>query len=244
VTGSYSADPENFSYAFVLNADGSFTTFALPGYALTSPVGINESGVVAGTAIPTFGSTSGFIRAADGTITVLADGSSVAGINDEGTVTGSGPGGIEFNLGFVRSPDSTVHEFAVPGTCPNGLNSTFPAAINQSGDVTGQYADCSDGGKSHGFVRTRPGVITTFPAPDSYDTYPLAINSQGDITGYFINLSGNYIGFIRSGGGTNAIATFSVPGSTYNIPVAINRGLIAGSYQGLDLIYHGFIVSK
>ncbi len=240
VTGSYSDDAENYNSAFIRNADGSLTSFRV--LTFTNPAGINESGVVAGTAIPTFGTINGFIRATDGTITLLADSTSVTGINDEGSVTGSLTGAYGFSTGFVRSPDGTFREFDVPGGC-TGLAPTFPAAINQPGEITGHYQDCGTL-ESHGFVRTKDGVLTTFDLPGSVNTFPLAINSQGDITGYFINGSGERIGFIRSGGGTNAIATFGVPGSTYNTPVAINGTLIAGSYQGLDLIYHGFIVSK
>ena len=246
VTGSFSTSPEEFAEAFILNTDGSLTTFSVPQNAFTSPAGINESGVVAGTATPTFGFYSAFIRAADGTLINFdapSGTTSVAGINDEGAVTGSvTKGRIGFSLGFVRSPDGTFQEFAFPGGCDQGVDATYPAAINQAGDVTGHYDDCS--GKAHGFVRTKDNVFTTFDPPGSVDAFPLAIDSQGDIAGYFINGAGGYVGFVRAGGGTNAITTFSVPGSVYTAGDAINGTIMGGTYQDTGLVYHGFIVSS
>jgi hypothetical protein len=49
--------------------------------------------------------------------------------------------------GFLRLTDGTYTTFD-----PKGSTDTFPEAINDSGEITGWYADAN--GQIHGFLRT------------------------------------------------------------------------------------------
>jgi hypothetical protein len=69
--------------------------------------------------------------------------------------------------------------------CPGALG-TFPAAINDSGVITG---NCLSNSGNHGFIRIG-GEIIVFDPRGSTDTSPMAINDRGTITGSYFNSTG------------------------------------------------------
>jgi hypothetical protein len=96
-------------------------------------------------------SNHGFVRAADGTITVFDPPGSVEtevlGIGGGGAITGYYSDGTAWH-GFVRHPAGAIITFDVTGD----INGTYPGSI-ESGAITGYFADGNS--VDHGFVRTR-----------------------------------------------------------------------------------------
>src|ERR1017187_2233915 len=70
-TGSYQASGGGMDHGFLRTSDGTITTFDLVGALAsgTSPYGINDSDVIAGSYQGSDFIFHGFVRAADGTIT-------------------------------------------------------------------------------------------------------------------------------------------------------------------------------
>jgi uncharacterized membrane protein len=140
-------------------------------------------------------------------------------------------------------------EFAVPGsTCEAAFaRCTTPVAINQSGAVTGYYADAT--AALHGFVRAASGAITTFDGPGatcsngSTCTIPVGINQQGAITGFYCDANTCH-GFLRDPGGT--VTAFDPPGSVFTLfyTGGINAaGVVTGTYYDVNFRAHGFLRS-
>ena len=194
-----------FLFAWGVRAQPTYVTFAppgvvggTPGTAGTFPTGINTGGTVAGYFSGASELWNGFIRASDGTFTIVnapgagtvgGSGTLVLGINASGTTTGYYIDGE--NYGFVRTADGTFTEFQAPGAeyCI-GTQGTLSEAINDAGDVTGDHADSSCFVK--GFVRTSAGAIITFAAPSAgtgtgSGTFPGSISDAGSVTGYYID---------------------------------------------------------
>jgi hypothetical protein len=84
----------------------------------------------------------------------------------------------------------------------------FVYAINNSGEITGQYWDSNL--IVHGFVRSAQGVIPTFDAPGADGTYPYAINGSGEIAGNTFIGGQGVLGMLRSAAGQ--FTSFTVPG--------------------------------
>jgi hypothetical protein len=118
-----------------------------------------------------------------------------------------------------------------------GATETYPTSINNSGTVTGFYADANGG---HGFLRGLDGSFVTFDAPGSQNIYPSSINAAGAVTGNYSTTTSQY-GFLRTADGT--WTTFDVPGtfpSSSGNPIGINdSGTIAGPF--FDGEMHGFL---
>jgi hypothetical protein len=128
--------------------------------------------------------------------------------------------------------------FDAPAAGPLG---TFPAAINDLGEITGNYNDATPAQAQHGFVRTANGTVISFDPAGSQLTSPDAINDEGVIVGYYTGPDGNNHGFIRTR--TGVITTFdAVVDSPYTQPNAINDlGQVAGTYVDENGGNHGFL---
>ena len=134
-------------HGFVRYPDGTFELLRF-GKGVTWPVAINGDGVIAGDA----NYFDGFVRAADGTVTLIAvagaDQTEVAGINEKGAIVGTYYAGDQFYPhGFIWTSSGGFTLFDVPGS-----TGTTSAAINDSGEVTGTYFN--QDGSSGSFMRT------------------------------------------------------------------------------------------
>jgi hypothetical protein len=116
---------------------------------------------------------------------------------------------------------------------------TFPVCINDDGGIAGQYIDSNN--QSHGFVRSRFGVITEFDPPLTVNTYVSATNQLGQIVG-----SGTYVqnssevGFQRNQNGQ--FLGLSPPGAVDTYPSAINDpGEVVGYFSDSAGVVHGFL---
>jgi hypothetical protein len=218
----------------VANSNGpSFTTFDCPG-AGTAPlqgtggISINSAATITGLCVLA-GSGNvahGFVRAADGTITLFDapgagtgknEGTFPTGINSGGVITGMVDDTKSVYHGFVRAADGTFTEFDAPGANLSLDAGTIPMSINTAGTITGMYRDPSL--VYHGFVRTAGGTISTFDAPGAgtgyvQGTQPLSINTTGTITGFYRDT--NYVehGFVRATNGTFTVIDAPGAGTT------------------------------
>lgn len=119
---------------------GQFVVFDPPRSFATYPRAINPAGVITGESYES-GSNGprGFVRAADGTITIFdVPGSLNAtvpnSINPEGSITGAYNGTDYGSHSFIRASDGTFATFDPP----DALNSSA-TGINPAGTVTGGY---------------------------------------------------------------------------------------------------------
>jgi predicted membrane protein len=160
ITGYY-LDASFVAHGFVRHADGTITTFDVPG-AGTGPgqgtvgSGISPAGVIAGSYVDSNNVIHGIVRYANGTVITLdvpcagtgpGQGTQALSINPMGMITGLYADANNVVHGFARAVNGTITTFDPPG-------SVFTAAgsINPMGTITGIYLDAS--GVSHGFLRT------------------------------------------------------------------------------------------
>lgn len=148
--------------------------------------------------------------------------------------------------GSGSTPDSTPTNYTYQGTDAN-----ITASINVLGAVTGEYVD--SGYVSHGYVRGAFGSFIEFDAAGAdatdagHGTYPASINNFGEVTGDYLDANNVYHAFLRYRNGT--FASFDAPGAdtmagsfsgTY--PSTVNDlGLIVGTDQDSNNVYHGFV---
>jgi hypothetical protein len=179
----------------------TYVTFNVNNNA-TSVTAINSGGAVTGYDCDDV-SCSGFVRAADGTITSFDPTGSILtypfDINRKGSITGyfcdsSDPCSAQ---GFVRKPEGKISTIAAP----NGYTNIAPTAINNNGLIAGSVED-NGAGHTHGFLRSRDGTITTFDPTGSLLTIPTTINANGDVAGYYADSVRKIHGFLRTADGT------------------------------------------
>jgi len=263
IAGNY-IDSGGACHGFIRNMDGTYISFDTPLGQLGAPTcplptSINASGVITGAeGDPSFGCTTwsrfdktpigcggthGFIRMADGTITVF-DGpvnpsfdnpvTFPTAINSTNAVVG------RYNIcdqgqcstSFLRAPDGTFSTFDPPGATP--YNGPRPVGINASGTIAGTFV--ADSNLGHGYLRAPDGTFTAIDAPGaalgangSGGTDLAGINSMGAVTGSFTDANSAVHGYVRAPDGTFTI--FDVPGSVSTGAESINdRGTVVGSY--------------
>jgi hypothetical protein len=183
ITG-YVEKSSRHEYGFIRSPQGKITKIDC-GTRGTTSLGMNSDRTIVGICY----GNGGYLRAPDGTFTMLGDLYPVA-LNDAGSVTGRvgyGPG-----VGFLRAPDGTVATFDPSDGQGWG---TKALAVNSGNVVVGSYHGMPDQG--HGFLRTPDGTITSFDVPGSTGTFPAAINASGAIAGDYFTADGYDDGFIR-----------------------------------------------
>jgi hypothetical protein len=142
---------------------------------------INAGGAVTGDAVGDF--FTGYVRAADGTITTFAPTLTTisTAINRRGAVAGFYQDNNDNNdHGFMRTPRGNIITFD-----PAGSAGTNPTAMNAHGDIAGYYADAS--GHAHGLLRLADGTITSFDVKNAQFTQAFGMNRNDAIVGYFFN---------------------------------------------------------
>jgi hypothetical protein len=154
-----------------------------------------------------------------------ANSTSPNGINDSRTVVGTYSVTQQCVHTFCATPygfiwnNGTFTAITFPGS-----NSTVATAINNSGQIVGNYTTVAlTPQKSNGFIYSG-GTFTTLNISGAVFTQPKGINNSGQIVGYFQSPSEH--GFLRSGG---TFTTFDYPGATYTDFLSINdSGTITG----------------
>jgi uncharacterized membrane protein len=210
--------------------------FNVPGSDFTTPFAINSAGVVTGFCGVGDQDASGFIRAADGTITSFdAKGSVVTSpfaINDDGRICGSAtPKNRIHDHSFVREADGTITIFDPP----HAYNSRC-IGFDGKGDIIGSFQGKIR--KARGYIRAPDGSFTIIDYPHSIVTAFFAVNSPGAIAGERISKSlRKDDAFVLSPDGTFTL--FNVPHAETEAISINDQGTIAGDfYTDTD---HGFV---
>ena len=169
----------------------------------TFPTCINRTGWIGG--YFENGLSHGFLRAPDGTFTVIdvpgASYTVVNAINSKGDVVGySIPPQCCRYHGFLRTSDGRFHKIQDPSHL--NAQSVVPTDINDSGQVAG-WIENHLGQESFGFLWTAQSGMVTFAAPGKTGgTSAWAINADGVIVGSFDTLEKPYThGFVRDTAG-------------------------------------------
>jgi probable HAF family extracellular repeat protein len=158
-----------------------------------------------------------------------AVGTLATSINNRGEVAGNFTDASQNTRGFLRHRDGNIIVFDTPTA--SGTAVFFSGVeINIHGDVTGDFADKSQG-KIRCFVRHHGGNLTAFDVPNESLQYAQGINDGGEIVGYFQDASqgGKTRGFLRHRNGN--IVVFDAPDATFTTATSINNhGHIAGQF--------------
>jgi probable HAF family extracellular repeat protein len=221
--------------------DFNFIPIDVPGATTTLASGINDRGHIVGSFFDANGMPHGFLNN-HGTFTTIdfpgATRTSLSGINNHGDIVGDyfipRQGLVEpqnnaflYNRGAFTVIDSPRGEDR--GPIVNGINNR------------GQMVGDIDAGRFVPFLRNPNGQITVIDVPGSTVlTHGFDINNGGDIVGSFHPASGPAeSGFLDEHG---RFTTIDVPGASTTQALGLNdRGVIVGSYLGLDNRSHGFL---
>ena len=275
IAGFY-ADYGNAMHAYLRTTDGKITTFDAPGaegaggtiplpttgtnpgtYAIAG----DACGLVTGYYVDSRNVAHGYLRAADGTLTVFDVPHAGTG-NGQGTFAGNMSMSGEviagnyvdtagMNHGFLRASNGTVTEFDVPAAATGpglGTSTEWAQCVNPAGAMTGIYFD--QNGAAHGYVRAPNGTIATFDAPGAgtgsgQGTYAVGINPAGTIVGISQDNNGVYHGLLRTADGK--ITIFDIKGAGTGAGQGtqgegINpSGVVVGYYTDANNVSHGFV---
>jgi hypothetical protein len=216
----------------------TFTTFDPPGSLGTAPSSINPAGEIVGSYHDTT-TYHGFLRATDGTITILdapeaapgpayPNGTNASLITPHGLIVGTYFDANFTSHVFLRAKDGTYTTLVVPGAA----GFTGGLVCNTEGAIAGGFFDSSF--NNYGFLRAPSGKITVFAMPTSLPNFFLVgMTAGGEILGS--SLDSNFVnhGFVRAANGT--ITTFDVPNAAPSFfggttPTSINNGGIATGF--------------
>jgi hypothetical protein len=193
-----------------------------------SPNGVNDFGSVVGTG---FTNTTpvqnfGFVRSADGGITLVSGTTALVDRND-----------LKVSIGSSASGQVLVDSSGVnPLQLSFNNNGFFSRGINNWGNIVGSYNTSTS---TNGFKRYSNGGTVKLGFPGASSTFPTSINDHGMIVGsYFVGSGGGQLpqnGFIYSQGNW---ATLNYPGSLFTDLVGVtNNNVIVGNATDLDLAF-------
>lgn len=268
VIAGYYDDATGLAHGFVRSAEGTFTTFDVPGAVNgTIPVYLNDAAAIVGYSLDVNLLFHAFLRHPDGTFSVfVGPDSCTSGIpggcfGSEATFVslfGASVGNFEDNSGnfvahgLIRDPSGKLSTFDAPGAgtgtyqgtgCP-GCN----LGVNLWGAIAGSFTDASN--VFHGFLRSPQGTFTTFEATGSgsgadqgtgcFSDCPMGLNDFGVITGSYFDSNSVQHGFLRTPDGN--FETVDPDGSLLTQPESINdAGIIVGYYYDANFVSHGFL---
>lgn len=180
--------PPPIHEGFVYNSKtGAINTFSVAGATFMNTNGINNAGLVSGTAGTNSYSEEGFVynSKTGATNTFSVTGATyiyVIGINNAGLVYGTTGADSLFNEGFVyNSKTGATNTFSVAGAY------MAPAGINDAGLVYGT-ADTKSGSESF-LYDYNTGVLSMLGSPGQTQLYANAINGDGTLVGSITNVS-------------------------------------------------------
>jgi uncharacterized membrane protein len=236
IVGNYGA-PDETVHGFIFRS-GKFIDVTVPGansFDRGSLLDINDAGIAVGSYLDEFDVSRTFIRAANGTITVLplrepdALTTEGYGINNRGTIVGNFFDSDGVRHGFIWRMGAFT-TFDPPGSISTRLN-----GVNNLDEVAGQYLDASR--LVHGFI-LRGGEVEEVAYPGAVSTRASSINDRGEITGFYNNADGVWHGYLYSDG---QFTSMDFPGSFNTIASGINdRGEFVGTYDDFS---RGFVAT-
>jgi probable HAF family extracellular repeat protein len=135
----------------------------------------------------------------------------------------------------------------------NGVQGTFVAGINDSGEISGNYGDANN--VTHGFLLAH-GQFTTYNDPDAgtapfQGTAGFGLNNRGQVVGEYFDTTPNPLtggfdiqGFLLSHG---QYTTLDDPNATGGVTAAANindRGQIVGAYLDANSVWHAYVFAN
>jgi hypothetical protein len=176
--------------SFVRKPDGSFETFQIDGAAYTTATAINAAGYVSGTFSNADHSGGSFLRAPDGTLTIVSvsndEETSLYGLNDSNVMVGQ--------IGFGEA----THGFLLSGSDVTTLGTgTSVTAINNSG--TGAGVTMAPNDNSRAFTVSANGHVKPF-GPKFSDIEVTRVDQNGNVVGFCLDKHSRFHGFVFAGG--------------------------------------------
>jgi hypothetical protein len=166
----------------------------------TSPVAMNDLGVIVGNYSDANGVQHGFVRDAFGCITSFdppgSQYTAPQGVNQEGVIVGNFYDAAGNSHGFQRSAHGVITVYDDPHAGGSPLN-TVIRAINDFRSIVGYFTDAS--GNDHGFLRKPDGseVVIDGPGSGGIFTHVGQINDRGEVGGQFFDGSGVWHALLR-----------------------------------------------
>ena len=213
----------------------------------TVAAGVDDAGRIAGYFTQSPQKTLGYIRQPNGQVRFFDANSrsstvtSVTGMNGLGFVTGDYRLAGDPNYwphGYLRSPVGVIFHIDLPGTAM-----TYPSDINESGIITGWYAQTLQS-PARGFIRQPPVFNFTFDPPANCsigDGYFQRLNNLGDLIGTCTRDIYFGSGYVRWR--TGVMERIDFPGASATTAAGISDdGEIAGTYYYIvGVIGHGYV---
>jgi uncharacterized membrane protein len=207
-----------------------FKKFTVPGSVDTNPGGISNTGVIVGQYTDKNLVLHGFIL--KGTkLTKLDDPKGTAGTTGASNLALDGA--IRVVGAYTNAKTGAVTGFLykggkftdIPG--PKGAIASSASAINDAGDIVGDYVDSSS--VTHGFL-LKGGKYKTLDPPGSLGTVATGVDKKDNVVMYWVNSGGTYESSLYNG---KTYKTINVPNETSSIATDINT---AGdvTYQVID----------
>lgn len=123
---------------------------------------------------------------------------------------------------------------------PPGSVSTTTGAINDLGQVVGDYFDSN--GVDHGFLYSA-GVFSTIDVPQSISTVSAGINNNGQIVGSYVDANNLSHGYSLTNGIFTTIDDPAFSEGTFLVQIS-DLGLIAGFGVDAEGVTHGFTLNN
>lgn len=232
MVGDYSSASYNKPSHGFLYSGGIFTFFNYPGADSTLAFGINDSGLISGTAYTHQNTTAfGFLYNGVTFTTLRAPGKGATlprGLNNAGVVVGGDGVNLQGTKGFMLV-GKQFKTLAPPGV----YTYVFGDSVNNLQQVVGT----DDTG---GFFFSG-GKYKTIAVPGASETQAWGINDSGIIVGWYLGNGCVACGFALQNG---KYTTINYPGAVYTFLTGINNaGQIVGVYSIDEQTYHGFVTS-
>jgi hypothetical protein len=180
-------------HGFIRSPNGIITTYDAPGAtSYTVLVSINDAGGMIGYFYGGGSYDTHFKLSPKGVLTPISVPGDPTAINLEGQIVGN----ANLQQGYIWFPKQNL---ATVFTYPEGGVGQEYLTINNLGTVSGTWAATATTSVSHGFIRSRDGVITSFDPPGSANTVATGLNNLNVITGFYYTCAacGDGFGFIR-----------------------------------------------
>ena len=217
VVGYVYPPDDSIENGFVVTKNGEYREFAVPWAAYTEARGINNRGVITGTAFFNGPGSAGFIydpTTATYTEVLPSDYTETVGITTDGHVVGTvyldagttGPGAPAGQYGYVRTPNGLITYFRVNG------QDTYTRGISDEGMIVGYFGNLpfpqltgfaskiarlhSSKPPAAGFVALSIPAKNQLQVPGAFGTLPQGISPEGTVSGTFVDSSGDAHGFI------------------------------------------------
>lgn len=176
--------------------------------------------------------------------TLVSQGTIPVKINASGVIAGYYIDSGWYSHGFVRTAAGAITEFDV-----TGLTNPTITAINRGGQIVGYGGHVTSKGNTvHGFLRFANGQFVQINPPGAIATFPESIDDVGAIGGWYADFTG-YHGFVRDAQGNYTVvddpeAVSGRDGAGTLITAIHNSGTVAGNYDDVAGVVHGFVLNQ